>query len=145
MKRMFVLGLLLGISSIAYGGTFDIAWTLDTSDNALCADGKTKAVTKDSAGKSVNNCKITGIELAQKMDGVENGWKVIKGFAPGVTSYTVDDLQVGEVRCYRFRAQASGTWSKPSEEFCSSPMPGLAPGTVMKAVITITAEGPPVK
>lgn len=141
MRQVFILGVLLGVCGIANAGTLVLGWTVDLSNDALCEDGKTKAVVTDAAGKVTNNCKITGIEIQQKMTGVD-GWSVIKGVGPTVNSFTVENVPVGEVRCYRFRANGGGAYSKPSEEFCSSPMPGLSPNTIMKATIVITVTGP---
>lgn len=128
MKYLIPL-LLLPSLSFAATGTVKVAWTFDTSATATCADGKTPATA----------CAVTGFEIQEKDK--NDIWVVKTGLAADKRSYDVAGVPLGEVRCYRIRVNAGGTFSEPSPEACVT-VPLLQPKTTQTVTATVTLVTP---
>lgn len=91
-------------------------------------------------GEPLSECPVTGFEIQEQKAGSPI-WLILKGVGPDVFTYTVPDLLVaGEVRCYRFRVNSGGTFSKVSKEFCTNKVPNSEPNTVTNVEISITIK-----
>jgi hypothetical protein len=129
VKKILTLLLALPLAAQAATGTIKLVWTFDTSATATCADGKTPT----------SACTPTGFEVQEKD---KNGiWVVKSGVASDKRTFDVTGVTLGEVRCYRLRVNAAGTYSDPSPETCVT-VPMLQPKTTQTVTATVTLVTP---